>query len=465
MVERGEFPFLNILQVNIFDIAGGAARVAWSLFDRYRQRGHDSYLAVGRKFGTDPDVFEIPNDASRNIWANFWNRAERQLTNHRIRLLPGLARNLGGIGEPRRWVERQEGIEDFNFPGTHSLFDLLPGTPEVLHAHVLHSGYFDLRVLPLLSSRAPTVITLHDEWMATGHCACSLGCNRWEAGCGHCPDLRIYPSIKRDATTHNWLRKRSIYEGSRLYVATPSKWLMEKARRSILGPAIIESRVIPNGVDLSVFRPWDKRQAREELGIPQDAWVTLFVGHGIRSNPFKDYATIEQAFLNFSAYYPTVKNILICLGENAHDQGSESALIQFVGYQDDSQTMARYYQSSDVYVHAAESEVWGLTITEALACGIPVIATAVGGIPEQIEEGLTGFLVPTKDSKSMVSRMRHLRENDGVRAEISRRAADCAKQRFGLDRMVDDYLTWYEEILENDLHTGWKVKQYQRSGH
>src|SRR3546814_19635674 len=75
------------------------------------------------------------------------------------------------------------------------------------------------------------VLTLHDEWAYTGHCAYTLGCERWRSGCGQCPHLDVYPSIRRDASAANWTAKYDIYSSSRLYVATPSHWLMRSEER------------------------------------------------------------------------------------------------------------------------------------------------------------------------------------------------------------------------------------------
>ena len=67
-------------------------------------------------------------------------------------------------------------------------------------------------------------------WMFTGHCAHSLECELWKNGCGHCPDLTLYPSLLRDGTKSNHALKRRIYKKSKLYISTPSKWLMEKSK-------------------------------------------------------------------------------------------------------------------------------------------------------------------------------------------------------------------------------------------
>ncbi|MBJ6725363.1 glycosyltransferase [Geomesophilobacter sediminis] len=437
---------MNVLQVNFLEATGGAARISYDLFRGYRERGHGSYLAVGRKQSADPDVFEIPNEPMRNRWSGFWRSGERRLTEGGIRLLPGLARLLARLGEPRRWREELAGVEDCHFPGTARLLDLPSRRPDLLHLHVLHGGYFDLRLLPELSAALPTVVTLHDEWLMTGHCACTLGCERWRTGCGACPDLASYPPVKRDATAYNWQRKRMLYRDSRLYLATPSRWLMDRVYRSMLRPALAEARVIPNGVDLSVFSPGDRGAARREVGVDEGAWVALFVGHGVVKNRFKDFDTLLNAVSSLPGGTGGRRPLLICLGEEGETRVAGGAEIRFVGYQGDPHRVARFYRAADVYLHAAHADTFPTTVLEALACGTPVIATAVGGIPEQIDEGESGFLVPPGDPGAMAERIRQLQGNPALRCRMGEYAAAAARRRFSLTRMVDDYIDWYQMI-------------------
>src|SRR5262245_59012697 len=119
------------------------------------------------------------------------------------------------IGQPHRWLQIRCGYEDFNFPASWHLLDLPPERPDILHCHNLHGSYFDLRALPWLSQQVPVVLTLHDAWLLSGHCAHSFDCQRWQTGCGQCPDLAIPPAIRRDATAYNWRRKRDVYTKSR----------------------------------------------------------------------------------------------------------------------------------------------------------------------------------------------------------------------------------------------------------
>lgn len=442
---------MRILQVSTVDIAGGAEKVAWNLFQAYQQRGLPSWLAVGRKRNHNPNILEIPNDEYRSRWARTWMSIGNMLSPlvSKVRGAGRVRKWLHWIGEPNRWLEIQRGLEDFDFPGTWHLLNLPPKRPDILHCHNLHGGYFNLRALPWLSHQIPMVLTLHDAWLLSGHCAHSFDCERWKVGCGQCPDLSIYPAIKRDATAYNWRRKRDIYSRSRLYVATPSHWLMRKVEQSILAPGIVEARVIPNGVDLAIFHPGNQREARRVLDISQEAKVLLFAANGIRQSIWRDYQNMRVAVARVAECLPGQEVLFIALGENAPVERIDQAEMRFIPYQKDPKVVARYYQAADVYVHPAKADTFPNTVLEALACGTPVVATAVGGILEQVKVGVTGFLVPPGDAEAMAEAVIKLLTDDALRTQLGNNAAKDAQRRFDLNRQVDDYLKWYQEIINH----------------
>lgn len=449
---------MRILQVNTADVAGGAEAVAWQLMQAFRRVGHASWMAVGQKNSQDSGVYTIPHGPYRSRWSRWCLAVTDRLATvmgtarraRRIHRLIGI-----GLGEPRRMFRLWQGKEDFDFPGTHRLGTIPPEPPHLIHCHNLHGswlkdgGYFDLAALAGYSRIAPVVVTLHDAWMLSGHCAHSFECERWKTGCGECPDLTIYPAIYRDATAYNWERKKRIYAGSRLYVATPSCWLMRKVEASMLRPAIVESRIIPNGVDLSLFHPADKPTVRRALGIPSHARVLLFAAHGIRTNIWKDYATLRKAAEEIAARTKGQDVLFIALGDEGDCEQVGGVTIRFVPHQRERAKVAQYYQAADVYVHAARAETFPHSILEALACGLPVVATSVGGIPEQVDHGKTGFLVPAGDAGGIAERVISLFQQDSVRAHYGREARRTAEARFNLDNQVDAYLEWYGEILRS----------------
>ena len=445
---------LKILLVNASDENGGAAKVAFALSQGYWERGHQSFLAVRYKRSGEKTVFQIDNDSYRSRWARMMLNIGRGIAitaakeNDRR-----YVRNLSIImGEPLRVLRRVRGFEDFDYPGTWRILDQLPGRPDILHCHNLHGGYFDLRALPWLSKLLPVVVTLHDAWLLSGNCAHSFECNRWRTGCGHCPDVSIPPGILRDNTDRNWLRKKAIFSSSKLYLAAPSRWLMDKARNSILSPAIAESKVIANGVDLSVFKPNDKVEARKALGLEKEAKILLFASYGIRESIWKDYQTMRKVLMILSRGSDQRKLKFIGLGESGSKEQLGNTEIEFIPYQGDPLVVAKFYQAADVYVHPARTENFPTSVIESSACGTPVVATRVGGIPEQIENGDNGFLVELGDAEGMAGRIWELFENEELGIKIGQRAAETARRKFGLARMIEDYLSWYESILDREAN-------------
>jgi glycosyltransferase involved in cell wall biosynthesis len=439
---------MKILQISTQDIGGGAEKVAYNLFSAYQARGYETWLSVGYQKERAKNVFQIPKyelpaRTKPFLQVRNWLREQNQR-------IPGtwrLSNLLNLVVDPQKHWVHHWGIEDFNYPNSRRVLELVPHRPDIVHTHNLHGAYFDLRYLSVLSKNLPTILTLHDEWMLTGHCAYTLECRRWEQGCGSCPDLRRPKAIERDATAYNWRRKRRIYTQSNLYIATPSQWLMDRVQHSMLIP--IEGRVINNGVNLATYYPANRPEVRTLLELPKDAIIMLFASFNVKGSPFKDYVTIEKAIHYLDRFdFKGAQIMLIALGSNEpNDEVVGKIKIKHVGFQSDPLIVAQYFQAADIYLHAARAENFPNTILEAMACGTPVIATTVGGIPEQVDEGLTGFLTPPGDAAAMATRIEQLVVDQPLRWRMGEQAAETARRRYDLQRQADEYLGWYQEIL------------------
>jgi glycosyltransferase involved in cell wall biosynthesis len=160
-----------------------------------------------------------------------------------------------------------------------------------------------------------------------------------------------------------------------------------------------------------------------------------------------------------------VKELLfIALGEDGPPEKIGKADLRFVPYQNDLEAVARYYQAADVYLHPAKVDTFPNTVLEALACGTPVVATAVGGIPEQVKslkpggwspkhptygpDAATGVLVPSEDAEAMAGSVVDLLSDEPLRLRLGENGAREARRRFDLNRQVEEYLGWYYEIAE-----------------
>ncbi|HVS85858.1 MAG TPA: glycosyltransferase [Gaiellaceae bacterium] len=443
---------MRIVQVNSSDSGGGAEGIALVLHREYRRRRHDATLLVAWSLTGEAGVAEFEDAALRSRWTRAIRSAARALGALDGRF-PGAARVRRALplalGQPATWWAIRRGREDFDHPTTEQLLTVRGSAPDIVHAHNLHggglrgNGYFDLRALAEVSQVRPVFLTLHDAWLLSGHCAHSFECERWLSGCGDCPDLSIYPAIARDATAFNWRRKRDIYARSVLRVATPSRWLMDKVERSMLAPGVVESRVIPYGIDVELFRPGDRAEARDELGLPSDRPIVMFAANGLRANPFKDLALLRSA-LEAVSQEPL---LLLAVGEEGPAERHGEAELRFVGRRDPA-TMAALYRAADVYAHPSRADTFPVVVLEAMACGTPVVATAVGGIPEQVADGETGLLAPPGDARAFADALRSLIADRSRREALGVAGAERAARRYALATMVDAYLDWYAEALE-----------------
>jgi glycosyltransferase involved in cell wall biosynthesis len=335
------------------------------------------------------------------------------------------------------------GREDYSYPATRRLVGAARRY-DVVHLHNLHGAYFDLRQLPALCRAAPVALTLHDAWLLAGHCVHSFDCERWRNGCGDCPRLGTYQRIRRDSSVYNYRLKEEIYADCRYHVCSPSKWLLDRARQSILSRGASSYTYIPNGVDVSVYRPRPRAEARRLLGLPEDGEIVMMMAGSIHKNEWKDPETLRAA-ISTVARARAEKVRFIAVGESSPPEMVGAARVEFAPYQPDPEKLALYYQAADVYVHSARAETASTVIYEAMACATPVVATGVCGIPEQVEGG-AGLLSRPGDAGDMASKILEVLRGGGDSAEMGRSGRRKVEAGHTIEQCVAAYLKWYEKV-------------------
>ena len=412
---------MRVLSVATSDQGGGAEQVAWDLFTGLAERGHESYLAVGEKHGSHPYVFEI----HASPWFDYRPFAGRQTQ---------FAREI-----ERRW-RRARGFEDFTHPYSWHLPHLLPEPPDVVIAHNLHGGFFDLRSLPQLTRDVPLVVVLHDYWPMTGHCAYPFDCERWKHGCGRCPYLDTPPAITRDATRANLRLKRSTYRQSKFTVCSPSRRVLEDAKVSVLNDGVRQHHFIPNGVDLALFHPGDRSAARERLDLPRDIPAILIIGSDPERNPFKDYGCALESVRYLAAEGRSA--LFVVLGAPEDSTSTVGCVkLRFVAFTPDRSRVAEYFRACDLLLHATRQEVAPLVLSEALASGLPAIASDVGSADDLL--GDAGIVVPSGDARAHAAAVAKLLDDPALRRQMGASARQRAETFGGRERMVSAY----EELL------------------
>lgn len=392
---------MRVLQVSSADIAGGAERVAMQLHESLPASGHSTTLVVGHRHLEAPGVLELPSEG-------------------------GVAQ----IGRVAEKVARLAGRQDVFHPSSHHLERLLPEGWDVAILHNLHGRYFDVAAVRRLRAVAPVILVLHDQWLLTGHCAHPLECERWQTGCGSCPDLTLYPSVRRDGTAANHRRKRRHLHDLDVNVVSPGRWVLENVARSpILGHA--PQHHIPNMVDLDVFTPGDRAAAAASLGLPADRPIVLFPARFAMTSPYKDAATVLGAIdrLEGSAH-------LVTFGDVAEKIGEHTTVLAPVT---DPAVMADHFRAAAVIVQASKAEVFGLTVIEAAACARPVVVTGVGGLREIVEHEVTGLIVPPNDVTAMTAAIRGLLADPQRAAAIGARARSEVMATYGSATVIDQW--------------------------
>ena len=447
---------MKVLILNSKDAGGGAAGIARIVADGYRSAGHDVHWLVGlktRKDDTAVTEIRAPGDTGplQTLGPRLFERlgglrGSKHLARMRWRRL------LQGV-RPKSIAAQLTGREDFNLAGSSRLESLLPWKPDVIHAHNLHGfnhvTHFNLRLLPRLSAMAPFAVTLHDPWLLTGHCAHFIDCERWRTGCGHCPRLGIYPRLLRDGTSQNWHAKVDLYRRSKLHVVGVCDWITAAAKESILEHGLVSSRTIPNGVNLARFSPVSasgRAAQRHELGYAANAFLVVYASELGSRNPYRDFQAMRTAAADLARLLAPRPVVAVELGgDHAGIEVHDNLTIRALGFVPE-KTVIQNLQCSDILLHAAIADTSPTIVYEAMACGLPVVATSVCGIPEQVEHGKNGLLVQGGAPNELTSALHQVAHDNGLRSAMSQAARDRMETHFDEKLMQRRYLALMDEL-------------------
>ena len=207
-----------------------------------------------------------------------------------------------------------------------------------------------------------------------------------------------------------------------------------------------EKRVfIPNGVDTEHFAPTSKvkkEQLRDELSLPRDAQVVVFVGRFV----------VEKCVDHLLTLWPEIrlafpKALLLLIGTGEEEprlRGMAGPGVQFTGQVEDS---ARYLQTADLFVLPSSTEGLSVSMLEALSSGLPALVTAVGGAPDVIEHHVNGYLIAPDDLAALKEGLLTLLGDEALRVRLGKNGRDCILANYSLDSVATQLGTLYHNLL------------------
>ncbi|KAM3094367.1 glycosyltransferase family 4 protein [Phormidesmis sp. 146-35] len=406
---------MNVLQINQSDISGGAAIASYRLHQGLLRQGIESRLLVGHAVLEDAAIATVPRHP----------KVERQLQR----------------------ITEKLGLHYLNLTATGNIAQHpFYAAADVLNFHNLHNNYFNYLAIPKLVAHKPAVLALHDMWSFTGHCTYSYDCDRWQRGCGHCPYPETYPAIARDNTHLEWRLKQWSYHNANLTVVAPSRWLADLARRSLLGKFPIHH--IPYGIDTEIYQPLDPAECRNQLNLPLGKAVLLFVAESLQDSR-KGGDLLVAALAALPASLKT-EVVLLTLGNSDGLQTDSLGISSLnLGYVRDDHQKAIAYSAADLFIFPTRADNLPLVLQESLACGTPMVSFKIGGVPEIVRPGITGYLAQAEEAEDLKNGIVQLLENSELRDRMKQNCRTIALQEYSLTHQSKRYADLYQQVLQN----------------
>lgn len=420
---------MRIVHLSTTDIGGGAGVAAYRLHAGLGRIGVDSRMVVAHKLSGDERV-SVLGQRRTNL-----ERLRRRFHSEVM------------FRQFRRYRTTRPSYLDFFSDDRVPASALVPSALPQAGVYNLHwvAGFLDYRTffgaLPL---DLPLVWTLHDMNPFTGGCHYTSGCDRFVGTCGECPALGS--TNEADLSAAIFRRKKSVYERldpESVRIVTPSAWLSREASRSALFSKFHIS-TIPYGLDTEMFQPRRRAIAREAFGIPQNLNIVMFAAQTLR-NHRKGMDLLVEAL---SEQKISREIGLISVGRSDASAAVTGGYYCALGELKSERLMSLAYSAADLFVLPTREDNLPNVVLEAMACGTPVVAFDVGGLPDMIRPDMTGLLVPLEDVGGLRSAIATILEDDERRARISGECRRVAVERYRLEIQAERYVRLYRELMQ-----------------
>jgi len=432
---------VKILHVCASDIGGGAPRAAYrvhrSLVDHGGELGVESQMRAIQKLTNDDTV----RGGLPAVQSALWKRLRP-----RLNLIAKRGFDTGNpVLHSIAWPDTGLGKE---------LTRISPKDTDLIHLHWLGDKTLSIEEIGRLPQ--PIVWRLPDQWAFLGaeHYTTPPASGETAStderfAYGYPKDTRPAHESGPDLNRQTWLRKQRAWRRP-IHIVTPTNWLADLARRSTL-MANWPIDVIPTPIDLKMWAPIEKQLARKILNICHEGPLVLFGAVGGTADPRKGADLLIEALqrLNMEEPGSTLENLeLMVFGQCQPDKPSGLGFpIHYSGHINDDLTLRILYSAADVFVIPSRQDNLPGTGIEAQACGTPVVAFRTGGLPDLVEDRVTGALADPFDPASLAESIRWVLEDKQRRGQLAAAARQRAEKLFEPRRIAGLYAEVYKQAL------------------
>ncbi len=427
---------MKILQVSTYDIRGGAARATYRLHCGLRNGGQDCRMLVKYRDTKDGFVSAI-EDKGGQTDEQFLMEVplqEHYINTHR--------------------TDVSNTMFSLPYPGYDiSGLDLVQEA-DVINLHWVSQFQSPVTLNQLFALGKPVVWTLHDQWAFTGGCHYSAGCQEYRSNCGVCPQLANDPFFLPEATLKD---KEQLFKNANLTIVTPSRWMSDCAAKSRLFKSFAVE-TIANSIETDLYYPLAKDRAKQHLGIPGDA-VTFLFGAIDGKEKRKGFSELVGA-MEFCRQSPLFRELLekdrirlLCFGSPNHQLESTNVPYVSLGRLETDAEIREAYSAADIFLLPSLEDNLPNTVLESMSCGTPVISFQIGGVPDMVTDGVTGYLVKAFDIGQMSEAIVSLALDPGKRESMGKAGRARVLKDYPLDVQAKRYVDLYDRLLREKRHS------------
>ena len=411
---------MKVIHLNYIDFFGGGARAAYRIHQSLIKEGINSRMWVNKAL-LDDETIEGPSTKIEKVLVQLRTHLIRALfiklfkTNNKSMHSPSVL--------PSNWVKR---INDSD--------------ADIINLHWIQNEMLSIKDISKITK--PIVWTIHDMWLFCGAEHISND-NRWREGY----NLNNRPSYETgfDLNRWTWNRKKKYWKNP-IQIVSTSRWSEKCIKESKLISNWPVS-LIPNTLNCEVFKPTDRKVAREQLNLPSDKILILYGAFTNENNPYKGLDLLVSALEHLKNDLKSKKVELVIFGQGKPKFPPNFGLpIHYMGHFNDDISLAILYNAVNIVTVPSRNETFGQIACEAQACGTPVVAFNIGGLADIVEHQKTGYLANAFDIKDFANGITFVLDHIET-GQIKKNARERAINKYSEKKIANQYLKLYKTLL------------------